>query len=287
MKKRTRLFTTLLFCAMAMFWPPAARAAETPDTVSGKVFLDANGNGRLDAGEQGIPGVRVSDGVNFVTTAADGSYTIKLAADPSFKYRPAQTIAVCWPSGKWPTSRHWVRLKDIQDAQAVHFGLRDDKQSLPFMYLQQSDSHCRFPGGCAAFAAFANHLGSEVKFVLDTGDTSFGPEGKDGPTTFRVLTEAEKKFKAPFLHAIGNHDVMGEGNGEFDGLAAWTRNLGPLRWSFDYADVHFAGIDCFEEAMRPVVVDWLEKDFRRSPRAGGSSCATTIPTRTATGSTRC
>ena len=141
-------------------------------------------------------------------------------------------------------------------------GCADDKQSLPFMYLQQSDSHCRFPGGCAAFAAFVNHLGSEVKFVLDTGDTSFGSEGKDGPTTFRVLTEAERKFKAPFLHAIGNHDVMGEGNGEFDGLAAWTRNLGPLRWSFDYADVHFAGIDCFEEAMRPVVVNWLEKDFR-------------------------
>ncbi|MCE5327144.1 MAG: metallophosphoesterase [Planctomycetaceae bacterium] len=253
------VFAAGMICPAA--WP---QQPDAPQAVSGKVFLDANGNGVMDAGEQGVGGVRITDGKEFVVTGPDGAYMIQPAADPMFKYRPAQTITVCWPSGKWPTGRYWVRLADMKDPAAVNFGLREDKQSLPFMYLHHSDSHCRFPGGCDVFAEFVNGLGSEVKFVLDTGDTSFGesPQGQ----TFAVLTEAEKKFKIPFMHTIGNHDVVAPGKPEIEGHGAWTKDLGPMRWSFDYADVHFTGIDCYEEAVRPEVVEWLERDFKAQPK---------------------
>ncbi|HUS46963.1 MAG TPA: hypothetical protein VM098_02500, partial [Phycisphaerae bacterium] len=61
-----------------MITVPSAGAAlgDVPEVVSGKVFLDANANGRPDADEKGIAGARVTDGVNFVTTAADGSYKL-------------------------------------------------------------------------------------------------------------------------------------------------------------------------------------------------------------------
>ena len=42
----------------------AQAVAEVPETVAGKVFLDANNNGVLDPGEKMLAGVRVTDGNN-------------------------------------------------------------------------------------------------------------------------------------------------------------------------------------------------------------------------------
>jgi len=52
---------------------PVAAEPASPASVAGQVFLDASANGKLDPGEKGIPGVRVTDGVGFVTTDADGA----------------------------------------------------------------------------------------------------------------------------------------------------------------------------------------------------------------------
>ena len=43
----------------------AALAAAKIEKVSGRVILDANANGRLDPDEKGMPGVPVTDGVNW------------------------------------------------------------------------------------------------------------------------------------------------------------------------------------------------------------------------------
>ena len=61
-----------------------------------------------------------------------------------------------------------------------------------------------------------------------------------------------------------------------DPLAGWgrrTKFLGPVRWSFDYADVHFLGLDYMEktakgyEDMIPhVAVQFLEKDLAAAPK---------------------
>ncbi len=58
------------------------------DTASGRVFLDENRNGLLDAGEQGIAGVRVS----LKSALAGGS---------SCKYRAHGSAVTC--------SKRWVR----------------------------------------------------------------------------------------------------------------------------------------------------------------------------------
>ena len=56
----------VLLIAMSVMWPGARALAQAKtdavETVSGRVFQDANANGRLDAGEKGIPDVRVTDG---------------------------------------------------------------------------------------------------------------------------------------------------------------------------------------------------------------------------------
>src|SRR5262245_9148624 len=81
------------------------RPRETaPAVVSGRVFLDRNRNGKREADEQGLAGVAVSDGIQFVVTRADGSYELKIAADPLIPHRPAQVVSMSWPSDKWPTA---------------------------------------------------------------------------------------------------------------------------------------------------------------------------------------
>ena len=239
-----------------MITVPSAGAAlgDVPEVVSGKVFLDANANGRPDADEKGIAGARVTDGVNFVTTAADGSYKLVVAKDETIPYRPAQVVSVCWPTGKWPTGTWWYRLSEVKDARNVNFPLREDRQALPFIYMHITDDHGGFAGSHKDFAAFLDNLGGEVKFVVNTGDMG-------GP---KAMADAEKSFKAPFFHAIGNHDTHGDDTAPPDerGYAPYTAHLGPVRWSFDYAGVHFAGVDVPDPTALAIVADWLERDLK-------------------------
>ncbi len=63
-------------CAVASGpWLAAEAAAETV-TRQGRVFVDVDGDGRPGPGEEGLAGVRVSDGAVHVETDAEGAYTL-------------------------------------------------------------------------------------------------------------------------------------------------------------------------------------------------------------------
>ena len=125
MRRWQWVLSSAAFLLEAMFLAAAsAVAADVPGVVSGKVFLDANGNGKLDAGKKPLPGVRVTDGLSFVTTAADGSYSITIGKDPAIPYRGSQVISVCWPQDTWPSGPWWARLDQIKDPAHVDFALR-------------------------------------------------------------------------------------------------------------------------------------------------------------------
>lgn len=224
------------------------------DTVSGHVYQDSNGNGKLDPGEQGISGVRVTDGVGFVTSGADGTYTIRIGADPTVPQRSAQTLGVCWPTGLWPCGPWWVRLSRIADANAVDFALRSEAQKLPFIYLHMTDAHESFNTAHLDFAEFVNALPPDVKFIIDTGD-SYRPKSAEAP------------FKRLFFSTVGNHDTWEAPDPPPEGrYGAWTDRLGPVRWSFDHAGIHFVGIDVVDENKPAAMVDWLERDLAAVPR---------------------
>ncbi|WP_313927870.1 metallophosphoesterase N-terminal domain-containing protein [Pseudoxanthomonas sp.] len=78
--------TVLLLACLAV---PAH--ALPPPCSSGVVFEDRNGNGVRDAGDPGIPGIKVSDGVQLVTTGADGGYDVP--------YEDGRTLFVVKPAG--------------------------------------------------------------------------------------------------------------------------------------------------------------------------------------------
>jgi len=244
---RTILVVSILTAAMAAGLTAAEVTA--PEVVAGRVFLDANGNGTLDEGEKGIPGVRVTDGVDFVTTGGDGAYSIRIGADPTIPARSAQTVGVCWPTGTWPVGPWWFRLGRIKDAGAVNFALRSDVQKLPFVYMHMTDAHEFFNNGEPAFAKFVNAMPADVKFIIDTGD-SFRPRS------------VEEQFNRLFISTVGNHDTWEAPNPPPEGVyGMWTDRLGPVRWSFDHAGIHFVGVDVIGEFKAEAMVKWLEKDL--------------------------
>lgn len=249
---RTILIISILAAGMTAMSVTADTSA--PDVVSGKVFIDANNNGVHDNNEKGLAGIRVTDGVGFVITDKDGAYSIGIGADPMIPARSAQTVGICWPTGMWPSGRWWVRLSKIEDAKAVNFGLRSEEQKIPFVYLHMTDPHEYFNTAHMDFAEFVNAMPPDLKFIIDTGD-SYRP------------ASAEKPFNRLFFSTVGNHDTWELPNPPPEGrFGAWTDRLGPLRWSFDYAGIHFVGVDVIEGEKTEPMLNWLEKDLAVVPK---------------------
>ena len=61
--------TFLLSCLMLAAMPVMA-------AYTGHVYVDKNKNGVFDQSEKPLAGIKVSDGLNVVETAADGSFTL-------------------------------------------------------------------------------------------------------------------------------------------------------------------------------------------------------------------
>ena len=258
-------------CGLALWpWCPAWAADAVPDSISGKVYLDANGNGKFDDGEKGLPGIRVTDSVDFVNTAADGTYTIRVAADPEIPYQPGRVVSLSWPGDKWPSGAWWRRLSDIKPGERVDFGLRDDTQKLPFLFVHIGDDHGSGAGYPGIGALVQEQLMGMARFCINTGDMGYaGPDTAD--QMFSNIAQRAKAFPVPMFFTPGNHDMNGRipdwGKGPLTGTGAFTQYLGPIRWSFTYGGAHFAGVDWADvknnshENTSEIAADWLEKDL--------------------------
>lgn len=258
--------TSMVLCLL----PAAVAHSAQPGTVRGVVYLDANGNGMRDAGEKPLEGVRVTDGVCFTASGVDGAYEITVEPDRVITYAGARVVSVCWPSGTWPTGPWWARLDQIENADHVDFGLREDGQSLPFSFLHISDDH---GNGWAIDGLFAPRVGElpTVKLAFHTGDMGYaGVAGADA--MFSGLGRKGRNFPVPMFFSAGNHDMCKDADrdsGPLAGAGGFTKYLGPIRWSFDYAGIHFVSIDWWDPDLKehaegsapPIAVAWLDADL--------------------------
>lgn len=70
---------------------------------TGRVFVDNNGNGKYDRGEKLMPGVMVSDGLNVVKTAKDGTFSLPGHAKERF-------VFITTPSGYKTDNAYYRRI---------------------------------------------------------------------------------------------------------------------------------------------------------------------------------
>jgi len=286
MSKRVWMSAAVILWAVSLAWaaqakepkpPPdmpdltesAKLAEKMPKTVSGAVTLDGKGAG----------GVRVTDGVQFVTTDEEGNYSLDIKPDPLVPYMPSRTISICWPSGTWPGGAWWVRLKDVKDPAKVNFSLAKCEQKLPVCVAFGTDPHDAFRRSINyIFRDEIARAGRHVAFAVAGGDLGylgFGNADKD----YAAMQIYTNGFPVPLLHCIGNHDVVGIHSKwwavphEIAGNGAFIKYLNPIRWSFDYADIHFVGLDWalidekghMQCGVAKSAIDWLEEDLKSLP----------------------
>ena len=89
--------TFLLSCLMLAAMPVMA-------AYTGHVYVDKNKNGVFDQSEKPLAGIKVSDGLNVVETAADGSFTLP-------GHERERFIFITTPSGYKTFNRHYHKIE--------------------------------------------------------------------------------------------------------------------------------------------------------------------------------
>ncbi len=219
----------------------AAALAATPSAAQvcdSRIYLDSNRNGVMDATENGVPNVAVSDGERIVRSAADGRYLLPA--------RPGKTLFVIKPAG-YVLPRRADGLPDrFANQSSVVAGLR-------FGGVPESDSGCR---SFALWPADENRAGDQVLSVLVFGDPqpkstidvdyyrrdiieplvgrtdaalgiSLGDIVHDDLSLLPAVKAADALLGTPWLHAAGNHDLDFDAPDDAHSLESFRNQFGP------------------------------------------------------------
>ena len=229
-----------------------ARVGAAAETVTGHVYHDVNGNGQMDAGEAGIAGVGVSNGLEVVTTDAAGSYTLPSSDDmvvfvvkptgyatpvdannhPQFYYvhKPAGSPAELQryrglaPTGDLPTSVNFALIKADEPTQFKAV-INGDTQP----YSDQEIDYVR-----DSFISDVLTNQADAKFCISMGDNV-----GDHLSLYPRYLATMGKMGMPVHYVPGNHDADYDVTNSADSYDTYKSHLGPTYYSFNYGQVHF------------------------------------------------
>ncbi len=226
-------------------------------TISGFVFFDENKNGTRDAGEVGVSGVLVSNGLDWVRTDANGFYEIGV--------RPDMNLTIVQPSGwRLPTDERMVPQffyihKEGGTGYEMRFGGLPDTGPAPaqvnFPLIREGAAGQQF--ACAILADPQTYSNQELAWLRDgvfadilNGDYQQGDcmiqlgdvVGDDLDLLDRNLELAAATGLTQWL-VIGNHDVDFDAKTNDDKADSWRRIYGPNYYAFEMGDVLFVVLD--------------------------------------------
>ncbi|WP_295939556.1 calcineurin-like phosphoesterase family protein [uncultured Alistipes sp.] len=219
---------------------------EVPDkegmTVKGVVYC----------GDRGVPGVRVSDGLQTVVTNENGYYWL-----PSLKTLGYVFITI--PSGYHPAvfdndmMGFWARLgAGAETCETHNFELVEVDNDNHVMLVgadlhlanKQKDVENFKKGFLAETAAFA--LSSPIPvYCLMAGDMTWDRywyDNKFKPADYRDLL-VKSDYPIPVFNVMGNHDNDPYVTGDAPGQLPFCQTLGPSYYSFNLGKVHYVVLD--------------------------------------------
>jgi hypothetical protein len=253
----------------------------------GVVFNDADGDGVRDAGEEGISGVRVSNGLDVVTTDSRGAYEVPVDDDT--------IVFVVKPTG-WMTATNRANLPrffyihkpagspDLEYAGVAPTGPLPESIDFP---LHKQDEprrfHVTFFGDTQPYEIkeidYLAHdiieevIGTDAAFGISLGDLVGNRLSLYGP-----LTDVIRLIDKPWYNVIGNHDMNFDAPNDKYSDETFERVFGPSYYSFDYGGVHFVMLDDpywftpegeqeprYEARLGPRQMQWLRNDVALVP----------------------
>lgn len=235
-------------------------AKDYPRTWSGTVYLDG----------KPAPGIRVTDGMGFVTTGTNGGYTITIQPDAMQPYLPNRNLSVCWPDNTFPEKDPktgdllwWRCVADFKDTpDKVDFRLVTRTYTPPLVIAFGTDPHDSLSGpGNRIWGDEIRQGSNRVDFAILGGDLTYA-DFKSADACFGHMRQFTREFPLPLIHVQGNHDFTSPLFGPHPnaGYGPFTRYLGPIRWSFDAGGVHIASMNYWlanSDSAR-----WLDEDLK-------------------------
>ena len=258
-------------------------------TLRGVVFNDANEDGVFDkSAESGIPGVLVSNGLDVVKTAPDGSYELTV--------RPDMNVTVVQPSG-WetptdsrrvpqffyihkeggtPETLRYGGLPDTGPApEVINFPMRRTPGQAGFRAAVVGDSQTYSNTDVGFFrdsaVADLRSYGGDIGLMLYVGDVM----GDDLELLDRLL-EIGSTVGAPQYLVHGNHDFDFDATSDAHSSDSWRRLYGPQYYAFERGQVLFIVLDnvvyptepsgrSYNGVVEPTQMTWLKNLMAHVP----------------------
>jgi hypothetical protein len=227
----------------------AGAASAAGSGPHGAVFVDGNGNGRLDAGEAGVPGVLVWNGRALVRTGRDGRYALPDAG--------SGIVSVVKPAGwRVPAAadglpRAWARVLDAAGSgRAIDFALVRDGDAARRRHLDvlviadpqvktatQVDWFERDVIATVRDGASARGADQVADLGLVLGDVV-----DDVPALYSAINAVTGVLGVPWLHVPGNHDVDPDTD-DHGSLRSWREVYGPDSLAWEEPEAVFVALD--------------------------------------------
>jgi hypothetical protein len=289
MFRRTLCSALLLFLIATSLCGVQVGALETQsgEFAVGIVFHDRNRNGTRDRGEEGLSGIRVSNGREIVTTDRRGQWRLPHDDDtiffvvkprgwmtpvsedllPRFYYvhKPAGSPVLQYPgvapTGPLPASVDFPlhRQREPDRFRAVFFADPQPRDQKEIDYI--------------AHDVVEELIGVDASFGVTLGDILF-----DDLSLFESLNATIALIGLPWYNVLGNHDINFDSPNRKYSNETFERIYGPSYYSFDHGPVHFLVLDNINWSGRtpddrgrytarfgPEQIEWLRNDLSRVP----------------------
>jgi hypothetical protein len=247
------------------------------------VFEDADNDAAFDEGENPLPGVAVSDGVDVAITDEQGLYRLQTDG--------RRIVFVSVPgSHHAPDNKFYRDPEGRGGEQTLHFPLVRNAETTDrekFMFVFVTDTHTadyRYAreGTEKAYKAIA---ALEPDLVIHGGDIVFDLLHVSREALARqqfdlYVDELAPLIEAPLYHTIGNHDILGwsvapapESESPLYGKKIYRKYFGPTHYSFNYNQCHFIILDSIGRTMNDAgggtyygsldqeQLEWVQKDL--------------------------
>lgn len=236
---------------------PEVSAERTADgRVRGVVFEDLNRDGLRQRGEPGVPGVKVSNGLDVVLTDTGGAYTLAV--------RPDMNLTVVQPAG-------WATPVDDRQVPQFFYVHKEAGSPAPFRFgglpaTGPAPARVNFPlirsdvgddFSCAIIGDSQTYSNTEVGYFRDS---TVADVLRDGPGAYDCLLyvgdvvgddlglldrllEIGSAAGTPQYLTHGNHDFDFDATSDADSADSWRRIYGPEYFAFEIGQVLFVVLD--------------------------------------------
>lgn len=253
--------------------PGAAWALE----ASGRVFLDRDNDGRRDAGEPGVAGVKLSNGRDIVVSDADGRYRLPLRdGDTVFAIKP--------PTHRFPTRGNglpafWRHHMPAGSGTLKYGGIARSRAKRFDVPLLPSDRSGDAPLDVLVFADPQPKTAEQASFyeqdiitsvLADSADATriadlgltLGDIVDDDLSLYPQMNRATARLDVPWLHVPGNHDIDFDVDTDAASTQTFRNVFGPETYAWEEPGTAFIVLDdvIYRPGQKPAYIGGFRDD---------------------------